>query len=489
MSTKIRTLVVTIGADTTNFNQKMKMLSSDLKSMGKKFNSVGSTLTKGITLPAVGAAVGLATLAIKAGQTADELLTLSAQTGIATDTLQKMKYASELVDVSVETMTKGLAKVTKATGSAVKKGQDYIETTNGLKIGIKDSNGQLLKSEDIFYKAIDAIGSLKNETDKEIAAQELFGKSYQELMPLIKAGGKSIKEYGEEAKKMGLIMSDAEVEALGKFDDSMVRLKATMGLATSKIAVALLPALEKLIPVIQDKLVPWISEMTDKFAKAIEKFLEMDEGTQKLVLGIVGVSVALGPVLKGLGTILTTGSQVAKILSAIGTAAGTSGAAGGMAATGTAATAAAGGMATFGASLTALLAPIAAVTAGLGGLLYLSYKLSKEDPLKNPNMWNNTAKLNIGTANNLLGGKAGGMGDFKVLDSYATGTPYVPKTGLYQLHEGEAVIPANQNGTEMKHSGTIRVEGVNNRGELVAVGNIIVKNLKFELAREERRNR
>lgn len=31
------------------------------------------------------------------------------------------------------------------------------------------------------------------------------------------------------------------------------------------------------------------------------------------------------------------------------------------------------------------------------------------------------------------------------IPSYATGTPYVPKTGLAQLHQGEAVIPANQN--------------------------------------------
>jgi hypothetical protein len=29
--------------------------------------------------------------------------------------------------------------------------------------------------------------------------------------------------------------------------------------------------------------------------------------------------------------------------------------------------------------------------------------------------------------------------------SFATGTPYVPETGLYQLHKGEAVIPRNEN--------------------------------------------
>jgi methyl-accepting chemotaxis protein len=33
------------------------------------------------------------------------------------------------------------------------------------------------------------------------------------------------------------------------------------------------------------------------------------------------------------------------------------------------------------------------------------------------------------------------------VSSYQEGTPYVPKTGLYQLHQGEAVIPKNQNTT------------------------------------------
>jgi hypothetical protein len=33
-----------------------------------------------------------------------------------------------------------------------------------------------------------------------------------------------------------------------------------------------------------------------------------------------------------------------------------------------------------------------------------------------------------------------------VLGSFATGTDYVPKTGLYRLHEGEGVTPASENG-------------------------------------------
>jgi hypothetical protein len=35
--------------------------------------------------------------------------------------------------------------------------------------------------------------------------------------------------------------------------------------------------------------------------------------------------------------------------------------------------------------------------------------------------------------------------DFSYLDSFAIGTDYVPRTGIYKLHQGEAVIPAAQN--------------------------------------------
>ncbi|MHA1304735.1 MAG: phage tail tape measure protein [Candidatus Heimdallarchaeaceae archaeon] len=43
-----------------------------------------------------------------------------------------------------------------------------------------------------------------------------------------------------------------------------------------------------------------------------------------------------------------------------------------------------------------------------------------------------------------LGGGGGNSSSFNV-PAYASGTPYVPKTGLALLHKGEAVIPANQN--------------------------------------------
>jgi hypothetical protein len=71
---------------------------------------------------------------------------------VSTKTLQEWEYAARFVDTEVGTMTNGLAKVTKAMGEAAKKNADYIELSGGVKVAIKDANGELLSSEDAFLR-------------------------------------------------------------------------------------------------------------------------------------------------------------------------------------------------------------------------------------------------------------------------------------------------------------------------------------------------
>lgn len=65
--------------------------------------------------------------------------------------------------------------------------------------------------------------------------------------------------------------------------------------------------------------------------------------------------------------------------------------------------------------------------------------------------------------------------------SYASGTDYVPKTGIYRLHRGEAVIPANQNNsknsTSFTYSPTVSVVVPGGDGQAIA------KQVDIELSR------
>ena len=276
---------------------------------------MGASLTKSITVPAIAAATGLGAIAIKAGQAADNLITLANQTGISTQTLQELEYASRFVDVSVDDMAKGLNKVTKAMGIANEGNLDYIELAGGLQVAMKDSNGQLLDTEEMFYKTVDALGAMTNETEREIAAQELFGRSYQDIMPLIKAGSGELKDLAKEAHDLGIVMSDTDVNALGKFDDSMQQLQAVTGSLRNKVAIALIPALEDLVPVIRDDIVPAVVKFADSAADLIQKFLELDDKTQKNIIGFAGIVIAAGPALTVMGKVAGAASSIAKFLS------------------------------------------------------------------------------------------------------------------------------------------------------------------------------
>ena len=177
-----------------------------------------------------------------AGQWADNLLTLSQQSGISVDTLQKWDYAARFIDVDSDTMVKALGKVTKMQASSIKSGEEYITMLDGQTIALRGSNGELKSNEELLMNMVDAIGSIADDTVREAAAQELFGKSFQEMMPLINAGSEGLKKYGDEAEALGLVLSGDAVNSLGEFDDQMQRLKATIEVAGKQLALSFLPA-------------------------------------------------------------------------------------------------------------------------------------------------------------------------------------------------------------------------------------------------------
>ena len=187
----------------------------------------------------VGVVAGFAKTTVEAAKTADELLQLSDTTGLATDTLQELQYASEFVDVSVETMTGSMTKMIRTMGDA----RDGVKAAEGayrkLHVRVTDTTGQLKDSETMFYEVIDALGQVRNETERDAIAMDIFGKSARELNPLIKAGSQRLKELGIEAQNMGYVMDEHALEALGALDDAMQRFDKQSDSFKNSIAMVL----------------------------------------------------------------------------------------------------------------------------------------------------------------------------------------------------------------------------------------------------------
>lgn len=261
----------------------------------KKTNKLGDALKK----LAIGAAVGAALkatadaakamgkamadaaaqafgLAKDASAYADEIIAQSSVTGLAADELQRWGLVSQLVDVDTETMTGSMGKMTQAMGKAAKGSKADAEKFARLGISIKDSNGQLRDSEDVYAEAIGALGRIENETQRDAMAMELFGKSARELNPLIEAGADGLNDARKEADRLGGVLGGPALEALGKFDDSMQKMQYAGKGLKNVIGSMLVPVFGPLVDV-----------ATDSFAE-ISKALASGDLSPKEMQRLVG---------------------------------------------------------------------------------------------------------------------------------------------------------------------------------------------------------
>ncbi len=140
--------------------KQMQDLGKKITDAGKKFQPVSRAAAAVVT--------GMGALGMSAINTADDLETLSKQTGLSTDEIQKMQYASELVDVSLDSITGALKKMKP-------KMTDSNATFEALGVSIRDADGNMRSATDVFYDSLTALSKIENETERDQVAMELFG--------------------------------------------------------------------------------------------------------------------------------------------------------------------------------------------------------------------------------------------------------------------------------------------------------------------------
>lgn len=215
----------------------------------------------------------------EAADFADELITLSNQTGIAAEELQRWGYAARFVDTEVTTITDSLKKLTRSIYEASTGSKEQQEIFKELGVTYQDANGNLLDNEAVFFQLIDALGAMTDETKRDAFAMKLMGKSAQDLNPLIKAGSAALIGYGDEAKDTGIVIDRISVAALQRLDDQLERTSATMQAEGRKMAASMAPVTGALSN-LWETAVRSFNGQIDYFTRA-EKVIQSWGGTSK----------------------------------------------------------------------------------------------------------------------------------------------------------------------------------------------------------------
>lgn len=216
------------GTEAKELGDKVDKAGDKAKSSGSKFDSFKSGIGNVATAAAAtAAAVGAAFVAMAANvlDNADNLQVMSDRTGLTAERLQELQYIGADVGVEIDTISGAQAKLTKSMDAARGGTGKQADAFKALGISVTDSNGDLRDVKDVMGEAFDALNEVGNETERDAIAQKLFGKSAQELNPLIKLGADGMADLSQAARDNGAVMSNEAVAGLDTFGDTLDQMK------------------------------------------------------------------------------------------------------------------------------------------------------------------------------------------------------------------------------------------------------------------------
>ena len=223
-------------------------------SMKQSMNDMGSLDASSLALAGGFAAVATAivkaekaliSMTKEAASNADDLLTLASVTGMTTDSVQELNYMADLTDVSMDRIKDSLKETTNKMQEAAAGTGDAYDAYQRLGVEITNADGSLRSAQDVFYDTIDALGEIKNQTERDALAMDLMSESAQELNPLIDLGSEKMRDYAQEAHDMGYVLDNDALKSLQGVDDAYSRLQNTQEGVKNQLAAEFAPYLEE----------------------------------------------------------------------------------------------------------------------------------------------------------------------------------------------------------------------------------------------------
>lgn len=264
--------------------------------------AIGAVVFKGASMAAdafMSAGRAVLSYASNVAQSVDQMNDLAQRTGIGVEALQSLQVAAKLG--GVDDLTGHLQKMTVAIGNAADTGN--IEAFQ--KLGLDFESLQAMAPEDQFRIIGAAIAKLPTEAERAAAAMKIFGKSGIELLPMF---NQNLEETEARAKRLGIVLSENQVDAIGDMNDSLDMVKATF---------------DGIIGQVVSNLAPAVQSVADEFLRFVENFegggTGMAEAISKQLIE-VGKFLAgvfdrfvegLGRFLQGLGAWVSTDLEAA----------------------------------------------------------------------------------------------------------------------------------------------------------------------------------
>lgn len=274
-------IVGKVFVQTDEAKEQLDEVSEEGKKTSKKLDGFFGGVAKAGALVAAGVTAaygGAMALTNQVAQTADKWDKLSLRTGIAVENLQAWGYAAEQSGADIGKLEVGIKTLSESQIRAIEGNEDAIKSYQKLGISIADL--EKMTPEQTFEAVMNGLAGMKDGAEKNSIGNQLLGKSFVELKPLLAEGVDGMQALKDRASELGLILSEDTVNAGVEFGDRMADLRAVIGSFGNEIAAQLMP------------------HMTDFINWCIENAPKIKETIGNVVEGVTGAIKFLGQHMK-----------------------------------------------------------------------------------------------------------------------------------------------------------------------------------------------
>lgn len=170
---------------------------------------------------------------------------LHQKTGMSVESLSALKYAAELNHVAFDQVGIALQRLARNMEQAARGGASPMaQAFKDLNVTVADTQGHLRPMQDVLFEIADRFHGMEDGAKKTALAIDIFGRSGANMIPLLDQGREGIRQLEEEAQRLGVVLTQDNVEAVNEYHHAVLELKNAWGGLVMSLTTLVMPVLD-----------------------------------------------------------------------------------------------------------------------------------------------------------------------------------------------------------------------------------------------------
>ena len=237
---KVKIVISAVNTTQAAFNK----VTRSLRSISTASLNMAKSVARGAAMAAAAvAAMGFALS--KQVEKIDNVAKTARKLGTTVSTLQELQYAAERTGVSSTTLDMAMQRLTRRVSEAA---GGFGEAKGALReLGLNAAKLEKMPLDKQMEALADAFEGVDSQADKVRLSMKLFDSEGVALVNTLGAGSQGLQDMAQEARDLGLTISELDAAQFEEMNDDITRMKTAASGVGSTFVRELLPAVKHII--------------------------------------------------------------------------------------------------------------------------------------------------------------------------------------------------------------------------------------------------